>query len=353
MALASADNFFGVRPFSTEQVPGAHGFPLWSRLLSRWLLDSEARSLAEGPFHASARLRVLSDIRFGWGEIGPSVYERGRNVVTRDNDDLMLIMNLGGRFLASHAQREFELAPGQSYVMGCTELGSHVRPDGGSLLCVRVSRSAMLPMVRNLDDRFGSVIPREQESMRLLSAYLHAIDDTPEFASDAIQRLATRHVHDLLALALGSAGDARAAAREGGLRAARLKAAKALVRRHLADHRLSAELVARHLQISARSVQRLFEAEGTRFSDFVTAERLASAYHVLATTGRRDLSIANVALNCGFGDVSYFNRKFRDRYHATPSDVRYSQAAPTTDRIARGQTSRETAGGLGVTSRRR
>jgi AraC-like DNA-binding protein len=29
-----------------------------------------------------------------------------------------------------------------------------------------------------------------------------------------------------------------------------------------------------------------------------------------------------IAYDCGFGDVSYFNRVFRRRYGAAPSDVR-------------------------------
>ena len=32
--------------------------------------------------------------------------------------------------------------------------------------------------------------------------------------------------------------------------------------------------------------------------------------------------ISSVAFDCGFGDVSYFNRAFRRRYGMAPSDVR-------------------------------
>jgi AraC-like DNA-binding protein len=36
-----------------------------------------------------------------------------------------------------------------------------------------------------------------------------------------------------------------------------------------------------------------------------------------------DRSISAVAYEAGFGDLSYFNRTFRRRYGATPSDVRH------------------------------
>ncbi|MFC4844519.1 helix-turn-helix domain-containing protein [Bradyrhizobium sp. GCM10023182] len=29
-----------------------------------------------------------------------------------------------------------------------------------------------------------------------------------------------------------------------------------------------------------------------------------------------------IAFECGYGDLSYFNRSFRQRYGATPSDIR-------------------------------
>jgi AraC-like DNA-binding protein len=38
-------------------------------------------------------------------------------------------------------------------------------------------------------------------------------------------------------------------------------------------------------------------------------------------------SISSVAFEVGFGDLSYFNRAFRRRYGATPSEVRRSMPA--------------------------
>ena len=37
-------------------------------------------------------------------------------------------------------------------------------------------------------------------------------------------------------------------------------------------------------------------------------------------------SISAIAFEAGFGDLSYFNRTFRRRYGATPSDVRAAAA---------------------------
>jgi AraC-like DNA-binding protein len=36
----------------------------------------------------------------------------------------------------------------------------------------------------------------------------------------------------------------------------------------------------------------------------------------------RHRAIGDIALDCGFGDISYFNRAFRRRYGASPSEIR-------------------------------
>jgi AraC-like DNA-binding protein len=33
-------------------------------------------------------------------------------------------------------------------------------------------------------------------------------------------------------------------------------------------------------------------------------------------------TVSSIAFDAGFGDLSYFNRAFRRRYGATPSDIR-------------------------------
>ena len=52
--------------------------------------------------------------------------------------------------------------------------------------------------------------------------------------------------------------------------------------------------------------------------------RLAHAHRMLVSPRFGDRKIVDIALDCGFGDISYFNRSFRARYGATPSDVRRS-----------------------------
>jgi AraC-like DNA-binding protein len=119
-----------------------------------------------------------------------------------------------------------------------------------------------------------------------------------------------------------SRSDAAHVAKARGFRTARLNAVKSAILVNLASPGLSIEQVASGLRMSPRYIQMLFHDEETTFSEFVVGQRLAQAWRVLADQRFDDRSITSVAFDCGFGDLSYFNRTFRKRFGCTPSEVR-------------------------------
>ena len=130
------------------------------------------------------------------------------------------------------------------------------------------------------------------------------------------------HVQDLALMALGATREAAEVAAGRGVRVARLKAVKEDIEHHLVASDLSADWVAKRHGISPRYLRSLFEYEGTSFGDFVAERRLALAHRILSDPRYADVSIATVAMNTGFGDLSWFNARFRRVYGMTPKDVR-------------------------------
>jgi len=80
-------------------------------------------------------------------------------------------------------------------------------------------------------------------------------------------------------------------------------------------------LAARH-HVSARYIRKLFEGEDTSLSHFVLGERLVRVHRMLTDPRWTRLGIGALAFAGGFGDLSTFNRHFRQRFGVTPSDVR-------------------------------
>lgn len=79
------------------------------------------------------------------------------------------------------------------------------------------------------------------------------------------------------------------------------------------------ELTAEALQVSARTLQRKLQEEGTSFRDLVDDTRAEIAKERLRDLS---LSIAEVALRVGFSDQSAFHRAFVRWTGATPGDFR-------------------------------
>jgi AraC-like DNA-binding protein len=129
------------------------------------------------------------------------------------------------------------------------------------------------------------------------------------------------HVYDLVALALGATRDATEGAKLGGVRAARLRRIKSDIADNLSNGLSIAEVAARH-RLPVRYLQRLFEAEGTTFTEFLLDQRLARVHRMLIDPRFADHAISMIAIDAGFHHLSYFNRAFRTRFGASPSDVR-------------------------------
>ncbi len=99
----------------------------------------------------------------------------------------------------------------------------------------------------------------------------------------------------------------------------RVRKAMLLIERHLSDP-LPAEFIAKHVNVSVRHLERLFQAE-LKMSPlaFAFELRLNNAFNLLVTTKN---SIIDIALQCGFLSNSHFSRCFRNVHGKTPSQVR-------------------------------
>jgi AraC-like DNA-binding protein len=159
------------------------------------------------------------------------------------------------------------------------------------------------------------------QALRLLLSYMQSLDGEREIAGAELSSAVTAHVHELAALVFNADGaDSRPDAQ--GVRAGRLAAMKEEILQRIEQSSLSVGEVARTQQISERYIRELFASEGTTFTDFVRQARLARAHRMLTDPSQLHRPIHLIAYESGFGDLSYFNRAFRQRCGMTPSDAR-------------------------------
>ena len=146
-------------------------------------------------------------------------------------------------------------------------LGSYTLHSGGPHWGLRVPFALISPYVTNIEDTFGRRIPAQSSAMRLLRHHLRMVEelDAPDMAE--LRAPAAAHMRDLIAMAVG-ASRAGAEIARNGVRATRLRAIKADIRQNLGTRPFGRRAARRH-RVPVRSLQRLFEADGVSFTDFV------------------------------------------------------------------------------------
>jgi AraC-like DNA-binding protein len=314
--------------FSTGRLPEAERIAAWRELYGREVLRLEIEPLRDHPFKGDLTVRMLPGLDVVSGVNSPFRVGRTRQLIADGNDNLIFQMaTCAGA--ASQLGREVAVGANDAILLSNADVGSFTFPSTSTITALSLPRTAISALLRDNDAALVRPIPQGTKALRLLRRYLDVLEGGSALATPQLQALAVTHVYDLVAVTLGATRDAAETANRRGLRAARLQAIKADIGENLRQADLSiVEVAARH-RITPRYVQSLFENEGITFTEFVLTERLACAHRMLRDSRLADRSITTVAFDVGFGDVSYFNRTFRLRYGATPSDVRASRSEPS------------------------
>ena len=238
------------------------------------------------------------------------------------NNDFSFHLNVSGLSTVVSRRGETTLRDGDAMLLSYSAGRTISRPALVDHRVIKLPRASLQPLVHDIDDAVLRPIPRGTGMLNLLKAYADALFDDPAIAAPQMRQLIVAQLCDLIAVTLGATRDAAAIAEGRGIRAARLRAVKDDIEAHLTDGDLTPVVVARRQRISDSYVRKLFDSEGTSFSEFVLARRLVRAHRMLTDRRWADVSIASIALEAGFGDLSYFNRTFKRLYGAPPSDVR-------------------------------
>ena len=96
----------------------------------------------------------------------------------------------------------------------------------------------------------------------------------------------------------------------------------AYLKRNVLDPELTPGVTAKAVHMSVRSLHNLMQGTGQSFTEWVLDARLTHARRLLLSTGAVRRKIAEIAAECGFSDLSHFNRTFKARFGCTPSEAR-------------------------------
>ena len=315
--------------FSTDDFAPRDRFTVWRDAFGRGLLNVEVEPASDGPFRATATMRAIGPIKLLFASSSGVIYRRPPGLV--QNDDLIFSLGATKGSLAQQRSRETCAAEdGDALLMLGAEWSMVARSDEGSLLALRLPRAALMTSVRNVEDLYCRRIPGDLSVVAAVAALSHGAGrpGRDRHARVAAVHRKPRHRPDRADARRDARG--RAIGRRAACGRHACKSIKHDIVNNLSDETLSVRTIAARHKVTPRYVQRLFEEAGSTFTEYVVEQRLVRAHRLLTAARSSDQTLTAIAFEVGFGDLSYFNRAFRRRFGAPPSDVR-AQA----DRIAR------------------
>ena len=316
--------------FSTDMFPERERLAAWREFCGQGFLKHDLEPL-EDTIRSEMTFRALPGLRIVNANNTAMRFDRPARLI--DNDDVMLGIVLSGRARLALRDREAIVQAGDAVMMGGGEGGSSVTPASFQCISLCMPMATLAATGRNVGDLLGRTIPAQTPALHLLTRYLGLLDDEQALATPELQHQIAMHIQDLVALTLNASRDAVEVAEGRGARAARLRAIKEDIVNGLRDGEVSVAATAAKHRVSQRYLQLLFEEDGTTFTDFVLAQRLARAHRMLSDPRHAKQRIAVLAYDAGFNDPSYFVRCFRRHYGMAPSELRASVRADAKSRL--------------------
>jgi AraC-like DNA-binding protein len=311
--------------FSTDALPERDRVAIWAEVFGRYIVKLQVETIGGNAFSQNVTLRSLPGLSLASSSCSAFRASRTSELVADGNDNLNLVIKTAGITEYRQLGREALVNPHEAVLLSHADQGAILSPGTSRSLVISAPRKTIAEVVGDPEAALCRLLPRSQV-LRLLISYAQSIDGLSLESPGLGQAFAT-HLQDLTALAIGATRDGEELARGRGLRAARLAAIKLDIGRSLGRNDLSIAALALRHGVTPRHIQKLFESEGTTFTEHVIERRLLEARRMLTDPQFAGYGIGDIALKAGFGDLPYFTRSFRRRFGMTPSDAR-EQARP-------------------------
>src|ERR1700704_518499 len=313
--------------WSTRTIEADRPFGSWAEDLADAFVQLEPRKIAEQPFQGMISRADVASIQISRVEATKHAVLRLRAHIARSMSDVYFV-NLQLDGVGYYTQRGHEqiCGAGDLAIVDTTEPFEIANCRNFSLFCFAVPRQ-LLP---------GALVERPRlrlsatEAGRALSRTLsgHAELCLRSEPNSGISAFGAQHVVDLISHAPGILEE-RSPERAG--LSVLLSMMLDHIDRHVNDPELCAATLALKFHCSQRYVHKLFSTTGRSVGEHINGQRILVCTRNLLDHAHRRATIAEVAFNAGFRDISHFNRLFKRSTGLAPREFRRAMSLRTVD----------------------
>ena len=177
--------------------------PFWRDLFAGEIVNCDVDVSSEGPLCAEAELLVWPTVSMLWSRETPMRYSRSRRQAADGDDSLILIVRRSGNSGISQRGSDVPLRSGEGIGFLSAEPAIATVSDVESLNVV-VPRAALVPFVGDVASKTMRLVSSDCEALRLLTGYIGLLRAGAASITPELRHLASSHIYDLVAVALGA-----------------------------------------------------------------------------------------------------------------------------------------------------
>ncbi|MEU1981979.1 AraC family transcriptional regulator [Nocardia sp. NPDC019395] len=289
----------------------------WTHLINMYHCRLGYRFADRTDFRGHTRLRRTNAYQLVSWESDAVTYLRDQKLIRADpDDDYRLIVPFAGRLTFGSEEARGELLTGTMCLMAIDQPFSVSMSDSSRGVIITIPRAELRHRLNRAAPPTGP-LDLTKGLGRVTAGLIGGMyTESAELTDRQFDSVSERLVDLLCMQILGEPPTSPTQL------TAIATAARRYIQNHAADPDLTGTRVAAALGWSLRQIQLALRATGTTPSEIIREERLQLARDRLRSPAYQRSSIADIASDLGFGSASSFNKAFRRRFDATPSQLR-------------------------------
>lgn len=301
---------------------GPTAFEQWKRAVSDAFVPLDATALGDSSemFHGTLRCAALGTSMQLSEVSGTRVrVRRTADTIRKANPGLVKVgVQLRGSGILRQGEQEAQLAPGDFAVYD-TRIPYELHFDGDfAMFVVMLPHDALKISAGVLAAVSGRRIQGQDGVGALVSPFLMQLRHNLQQGTLPTAPMFEAAVADLLSAAFDETAPPLRERSGDTL----LASAKAFIDDNLSDPELNTAMVATHHHISARYLQKLFEADGHSVANWIRTRRLERCRRDITDPRLRRETIREICTRYGFLDTAHFSRLFKDTFGQSPRAFR-------------------------------
>lgn len=308
---------------STDPIRPAERHAFWTEAICRSFANVETRPIGPALVSGHFEFVELGNAKLVRFDSSPQCYSRDARLVSKvGSDEFMFDFQRRGRSSMVQAGNEGTIEPGYGLLYDARRPFED-RLDGpgqrSEVLIVTVPAVCLLRSVPQAERLCATPVPLSGTIARAIAVLVRTIIDRSDAQPCRNDRDVVAYLSALLRLASGC--------HHGLGRAELFGLVDSYLRTNLVAIR-PAEALASEFGVSERTFHRLFADQDTTFERHVLRLRVGLFRNLLLQVSLSEISIAALAMQCGFADAAHATRTFRNFFGLTPRDFRAGRPPP-------------------------